>query len=136
MKKELMNLFFFIAFCFVAYILFRNLNFNLREGMTDASGNTTQSSSVTNGVAGNAEGYAANVKSASIKIQDALLISKYRTSYENTILNLDELISNLMLQTTLNININNPTEGLTQLATLSQAQVALNNVMRFIDQSA
>ena len=52
MKKELINLFIFVAICFIAYILFRNLNFNTREGMTDASGNSTAAPS--NGVAGTA----------------------------------------------------------------------------------
>jgi hypothetical protein len=139
MKKELMNLFLFIIFCFIVYILFRNLNFKTREGMTDASGNTTQAAAVTNGIAANADAYGANVKSATIKQQDIFLISKYRSSYENIILNLDDYISNLMLNTVLNINLNNPavTMGqLSQLASLNQAQVALNNVMKFVDKSS
>jgi hypothetical protein len=139
MKKELMNLFLFIACCFIIYILFRNLNFKPREGMTDASGNNTQAAAVTNGIAANAEAYAANVKSATIKQQDIFLISKYRSSYENIIFSLDDYISNLMLNTVLNINLNTPavTMGqLSQLASLNQAQVALNNVMKYVDKSS
>jgi len=138
MKKELMNLFFFIAICFIGYILFRNLNFklNLKEGMTDASGNTTQAAAVTNGIAANAAAYGANVQSATIKQQDIFLISKYRSTYENIILNLDDLISNLMLEQALSVNLNSPHEGLAKLASLNQAQIALNNVMKFVDKSS
>ena len=98
-----MNLFLFIAICFVAYILFRNFEYNnqyrLIEGMTDGSGNVTPSS--TNGIAGNAASYGATIKSANIKMQDMFLISKYRSDYETAILNLDDLLSSLMLQTAL-----------------------------------
>lgn len=64
-----MNLFLFIAICFVAYILFRNFEYNsaygIIEGMTDGSGNITPSS--TNGVAGNAASYGATIKAVNIK---------------------------------------------------------------------
>ena len=72
-----MNLFLFIGICFVLYLLFRNFNFSNREGMTDASGNATSSNS--NGIAGNAATYGASIKSITIKAQDTLLISKYRS---------------------------------------------------------
>ena len=132
-----MNLFIFIAFCFVVYFLFRNLNLNKRsrEGMTDASGNSSSSTN-TSGVAGNATAYAATIKAATVKQQDAFLISKYRSDYESVILNLDDLINNLMLNATLNINPNKPNEGLSKLAELNQAKIALNNVMIFIDKSS
>ena len=136
MKKELINLLIFVAICFIAYILFRNLNFNskTREGMTDASGNST--SSVTNGIAGNAASYGATLKAATIKQQDAYLISKYRSDYETVILNLDDLVNNLMLGAALNVNQNNPQEALNKLAQLNQAKTALNTVMTFIDKSS
>ena len=95
-----MNLFLFIGICFLFYLLFRNFNFrNNREGMTtDASGNKVDASS---GIAGNASAYAATIKAETIKSQDTFLISKYRSDYETVILNLDDLISNLMLKITL-----------------------------------
>jgi hypothetical protein len=74
--KDIYNLFLFIAICFIVYILFRNFNYNpLREGMTDASGNSV--STPANGIAGNAAAYAASLKSATIKSSDTFLISKY-----------------------------------------------------------
>ena len=130
-----MNLFLFIAICFVAYILFRNFEYNsaygIIEGMTDGSGNITPSS--TNGVAGNAASYGATIKAANIKMQDTFLISKYRSDYETAILNLDDLLSSLMLQTALTVDTKNPQAAIKQLAEMNQAKTALNSVMKYVD---
>lgn len=134
MKKELINLFIFVAICFIAYILFRNLNLNIREGMTDVSGNT--SSTILNGVAGNAASYGASLKAATIKQQDKYLISKYRSDYETVILNLDDFVNNLMLGAALNIDASKPEVGLTKLSQLNESKIALNNIMKFIDKTA
>jgi hypothetical protein len=142
MNKPILNVLFILAICFVAYLLFRNLNINLKEGMTsDPSGNiisNSSSSSTTsssNGIAGSAQNYAANIKSMVIQNQDILLISKYRTDYENAILNLDDLINTLMLQTALTVNPSNPSTSLEKLVQLNSARSALNSIMKFIDSS-
>ena len=132
MKKELMNLFLFIGICFVLYLFFRNLNFSgIKEGMTDASGNTVTPPPT--GIAGNAAGYGATIKAANIKLQDTFLISKYRTDYETAVLNVDDLLSNLMLKTVLSIDEKNPGDGVKKLAEMNQAKLALNSVMKFVD---
>ena len=132
MKSELMNLFLFIGICFVLYLLFKNFSFSgIKEGMTDASGNSVTPSS--NGVAGNAASYGATIKAENIKLQDAFLISKYRSDYETVILNLDDLINNLMLNTALSIDTKKPADGIKQLAEMNQAKSALNSVMKFVD---
>ena len=58
MEKGLQNLFMFLAICFVAYIMFSNLNFDFKfkEGMTTSTSSSSSSSS-TNGIAGNAATY-------------------------------------------------------------------------------
>ena len=121
MKTELMNLFLFIGICLVVYLLFRNFNYNnqysLIEGMTDASGNTVTPTG--NGIAGNAASYGAQIKAATIKLQDTFLISKYRSNYETVILNLDDLVDNLMLKTVLSIDSNNPGDGIKKLAEMN-----------------
>jgi len=133
--KELYNLFLFITICFVIYLVFRNFHYNpmLIEGMTDASGNSVAVTAPANGVAGNASSYSAALKAATIKMQDTFLISKYRSDYESSILNLDDLINNLMLNTALNVNQSNPGEAIEKLAKMQQAKVALNSVMKFVD---
>jgi hypothetical protein len=132
------NLCIFIVIGILSYIVFSSLNF--KEGMENNSGNSNTnsntsntSSSSSNGVGGNAAAYGANVKAQVVKIQDTLLISKYRTDYENVIINMDDLVNNLMLQTTLTIDQANPQDGIKKLAGLNNAKLALNSVMKFID---
>jgi hypothetical protein len=142
MDTTITNLFIFIGICIFSYLIFRNLltnNSSYVEGMTtttDASGNPPPPpGAITNGVAGNAAAYAAQLKSAVIKSQDELLISKYRSDYENVVLNLDDYINNMMLQTALTVNQNNPQISIAKLAQMQQAKVALNSTMKFIDAS-
>ena len=133
----MMNLCIFAGITFIAYLIFRNLNFenlNFREGMTDDSDNQT-SSSTENGIAGNATTYGANIKTQVIKLQDTMLISKYRTDYETAILNLDDLVNNLMLKTALTIDQTKPQNSLAQLSQLQLSKAALNTIMKFIDSS-
>ena len=135
MKTELMNLFLFIGISLVVYLLFRNFNYNnqysLIEGMTDASGNAVTPTG--NGIAGNAASYGAQIKAATIKLQDTFLISKYRSDYETVILNLDDQVDNLMLKTVLSIDTSNPLDDLKKISEMNQAKRALNNVMKFVD---
>lgn len=133
MNKEIQNIFLFIGICIVLYLLFRCLNLK-REGMENTA-DSLKTGSRTNGIAGNAAAYAASIKEASIKLQDTFLISKYRTDYENIIINLDELLNNLMLNASLTIDKDKPGEGLKRLGEMNMAKVALNNVMKFIDAS-
>jgi hypothetical protein len=130
--KELYNLLLFVAVCLVIYLVFRSFHYSpmLIEGMTDGSGNSVASG---NGIAGNAASYAAALKTATIKSQDALLISKYRSDYESAILNLDDLINTLMLKTALSVDQNNPGDSIEKLSKMQQAKVALNSVMKFVD---
>ena len=130
MKKELINLFLFLAICFVAYLLFKGIN--LKEGMTASSPSDATSG---NGIGGSDASYAATVKAETVKMQDTFLISKYRKDYENVVLNLDDLINSLMLKTALTVDTNNPVPALTKLSEMNQAKTALNNVMKFIDAS-
>jgi hypothetical protein len=140
MNKQLINLLFILAICFAAYLLFRNLDF--KEGMTTDSPTPTASTTsnsttttTTNGIAGSAQNYAANIKSMTIKNQDVLLISKYRNDYENAILNLDDLINTMMLQTALTVDNSKPMASIEKLNQLNSAKVSLNSVMKFVDAS-
>jgi hypothetical protein len=136
MNKGILTLLFFIAICFIVYLIFRNINF--QEGLennTTTVSNTAVNSS-TNGIAGSAPNYAADIKSQAIRNQDILLISKYRKDYENTILNLDDLVNTMMLETTLSIDKKNPMKSLDKLVTLNSAKTALNSVMKYVDSSA
>ena len=98
-----------------------------------ATNTNTNTNTNNNGIAGNAQTYAANIKSAFIKNQDILLITKYRTDYENAILNLDDYISSEMLKTALNIDPANTIKTINILTKLNETKNALNNVMKLID---
>ena len=131
-KDFLCNLAIFIGICILIYYIFSNIN--VKEGLENASSSSTSSSS-SNGVAGNAAAYSANIKAQVIKLQDTTLISKYRSDYENVVINMDDLVNNLMLQVTLNVDQSKPEASLAKLAQLNQAKAALNNVMKFIDKN-
>jgi len=123
MTSLLVNIFLFGALCLVLYTLFRNPVF--KEGLE------TQGS--TNGIGGGAANYGANIKLQVIEAQDTLLISKYRSDYENSVINLDDLIDNLMLKTALSIDPKDPHKKFEELNNLNKTKEALNNVMKFID---
>jgi hypothetical protein len=92
----------------------------------------------TNGEAGQASAYATSVKTSGTKLLDVLLISKYRSDYENTILNMDDYVKALMLDTVLNIDTSNKDAviaSLTKLNTLNNSLDSLNNVMKFVDKN-
>ena len=142
MNKDITNLVLFIGICFIGYVFLIRINF--KEGLTNKaavaaaasdseSDTTTPSSSSANGIAGNAATYASNLKTASVKLSDTLLVTKYRSDYENAIMNAEELINNMMLKTALSLNPSNPQEGIKKLVSLKEAQTALNVVMKFMD---
>lgn len=137
MNKDFINLIIFIGVCILIYIVFRSINFQegLENNKSKSDSSSSSSSSSSNGVAGGASSYAANVKTEVIKLQDELLVSKYRTDYENVVINMDDLVSNLMLKTTLTIDQSKPQDGLSKLSALGQVKVALNSVMKFIDKT-
>jgi hypothetical protein len=85
-----------------------------------------------NGVAGNAQTFAADVKTKAVEIKDRLLISKYRADYENVILNYDDLISGMMLEKLLE-NSSDKMKTLNDFVILSNAKTALNSVMKYVD---
>ena len=91
-----------------------------------------------NGEAASAATYAATIKANFVKMQDELLIPKYRKDYETTIINMDDYISMLMLKQVLNIDLNNTdmktvTENMNSLNILKSSKDALNDVMKFVD---
>lgn len=127
-----MNFILFIGITFMLYFIFSVSN-NI-EGMT-TSNNNAATVSTNNGLAGNATNYTALIKAETIKIQDMLLLNKYRKDYESAIISLDEMVDNLMLKTVLSIDREKPEKSLERLVNLNQSKVALNNVMKFVDKS-
>jgi hypothetical protein len=101
------------------------------EGLENKAGASTTAS--VNGVAGNAQNYAAGIQTLATGINDQLLITKYRSDYENVILSYDNLINAMMLQTLVSTNGSNPADNMKKIADLNAAKLALNSVMKYVD---
>lgn len=137
------NVLMLVAIVFLIYIIFSTMNFGYKKEGFDSSNNSTStakssssSSSNVNGFAGNAQYYVSGIKDKVIKLQDTMLLSKYRTDYENVIMGLDDLVDNLMLEKVLSITADNTQKSFQELVTLNDSKTALNNVMKFIDSSS
>ena len=130
----------FLVGSYILYSILYPNPYSIMEGMSvddvsSTSTTSTTSSTTSNGIAGNAAAYGANLKAQAVKAQDSFLISKYRTDYENVVINMDDLVNNLMLQTTLSIDPAKPQEALGKLVMLNNSKAALNTVMKFIDKT-
>jgi hypothetical protein len=109
--------------------------------MIEGLENQSQTSS-TNNIAANAKPFADSLKLVAVSKVDTLLIPKYRTDYENAIINTDDYISALMLEQlfkmdmTTNKNTENTEKNiniLTKISQLQSAKTALNSIMTFVD---
>jgi len=103
------------------------------EGMTNNDTNVSPST----GEAGTSSSYAAAIKAQVVKLQDELLIAKYRKEYESVIINLDDYIGYLMIQQTLNMKLDGNKkdimEAINNLNSLKTSKDALNATMTFLD---
>jgi len=130
-----------IVSLFLMYMIVKllRLQSSVVEGLTnpDASSSSTASSSTTLGAAGQAANYAASIKANLVKLQDELLVAKYRKDYETVIINLDDYVGFLMIQQTLNIkqdgNVANNITAINNLNILKNAKESLNATMTFLD---
>ena len=133
MNEVYLNLLLFAFILLGLYIFFRNYDMQVnREGLENKD---SKSSSSSNGIAGNSQTYLTTLKDLNMKMKDTLNInnSEYRKNYEDIILNMDDLVHNVMLKTTLSVDKNKPEETIIKLSQLNQARSALNNVLKFVD---
>lgn len=121
---------------FLVFLATKTLKLHLKvvEGLTSST-NTTDT---VNGEAGSAANYASTLKNQVVQLQDTLLVSKYSKEYETIILNMDDYINVLMLQTVLSINPTTTTTDSTMatikiLNELNASKTSLNSVMKYID---
>jgi hypothetical protein len=130
--------FIILGIAFIYYVMkCMNLQSSLIEGLTNEKPDTVATPSA-NGVAGNAAKYAAMIKAQTVKLQDELLVSKYRKDYESAIINMDDYVSMMMLKTVLSMKAGdaNPKaniELLGSLNVLKNSKDALNTTMKYLD---
>jgi hypothetical protein len=115
-----------------------HLQTSVIEGLTNADGTITPDATApSSGEAGTAASYAAAIKAEVVKLQDELLVAKYRKDYESAIINLDDYIGYLMIKQTLNMKIGADVktnlEFINALNILKSAKESLNVTMTFLD---
>ena len=125
---------------FIIYMSIKlfQLQTSVIEGLTNADGTISSSTTApSSGEAGTAASYAAAIKAQVVKLQDELLISKYRKDYEAAIINLDDLIGYMMIKQSLNMKLGNDTkssiEMINHLNIMKNAKESLNATMAFLD---
>lgn len=105
------------------------------EGLENKPDTVTTS---TGGVGANAAAYADSIKALTVKIQDELLIDKYKGDYEKVIIATDDLIDMLMVKHVLSVkydptNLGRSAISLYELDYLKNSKNALNDVMKTLD---
>lgn len=136
MKDLIIIAFSLLASMFIMYHLvnyFMSSQYTIIEGLENKG-----ASSYANNIAASAATYATNIKAATTANTDALLIAKYKTDYEASLVSMDDYICTLMMQQvqsmdTTTTDSEKNIEHLTKLANLQQAKAALNTVMTFVD---
>ena len=135
------DLFTVIGIILVAFIIIHViiklfvLQNNVIEGLTNPDETTATPPS--SGIGATSKSYAASIKAEVVKMQDELLISKYRQDYETAIVNMDDWIGMEMIKHALTINIagdaKSKMEALNSLNTLQSAKASLTATMKFLD---
>jgi hypothetical protein len=121
-----------IVAAFIIYMVIKMFQLQVKvvEGLANQVDSTT-------GEAGTSTTYAASIKAQVVKLQDELLISKYRKDYETAIINLDDYISFLMIKQSLNMKVDGDVksniESINSLNSLKSAKDSLNVTMKFLD---
>lgn len=141
-QEEFFKIIGIIIVCFfIIYMVVKmfQVQTSVIEGLTTGSDALTANNGTppTSGEAGTAASYAAAIKAEVVKLQDELLISKYRKDYEAAIINLDDYIGYLMIKQTLNMKLGDDTrsnmESVNNLNILKEAKESLNTTMNFLD---
>jgi len=114
----------------VFYLVFSSIKkFGVLEGLENMQ------TKISGGETSGSASFAAQIKAEVIRMQDSLLISKYRKEYESAIINLEDLINFTMLKLVLNMNTDSMKDikNVETLNTLDKAKATLNNIMKFVD---
>jgi hypothetical protein len=125
---------------FIIYMVVKmfHLQTSVIEGLTNADGTVSHDTTApASGEAGTATSYSAAIKAQVVKLQDELLIAKYRKDYESAIINLDDYIGYMMIKQSLNMKLNGDMksniEAINALNILKSAKESLNVTMTFLD---
>lgn len=125
-----------IIVCFFIIYMVVNM-FHLQTKVIEGLTNGDNAVAPSSGEAGTAASYAAAVKAQVVKLQDELLIPKYRKDYEAAIINLDDYFGLSMLKLALNLKMNDDDKAnfeiINKINSLKNAKDSLNTTMTFLD---
>lgn len=122
----------------VIYVIYNLINVKIKEGLEMDNNLKSLTSDKDTGLTNKSEAFATKIKTTNIKLQDKLLINKYKQNYEKVILNMDDLINTLMLEKLLSININHKSKmmaTLDEINTLAESKNNLNTIIKFVDKN-
>ena len=130
----------FIVFCLAIIYYFgqcMSLNTSIIEGLENNDEAAAKPAGGISGIAGSAAASTDAIKAETVKIQDTLLIDKYKDDYVKKIIALDDYLDMLMLLTALRIGEGKDAEFLiSKLVPLKAGREALNDVMKTLDKSS
>ena len=136
-NQQWMNLVLFFAILLGAYFVLRffkisDTNNIYKEGMEN---NESSGQSGPNGIAGNGATYLTQLKQSTTLLKDKFNLnnSEYRKNTEDIILEMDKLLGFVTLEAILTTNKDKPELTIGKLSQLSQARIALNNALKFVD---
>jgi hypothetical protein len=138
MKDDFFKIIGIIIVCFfIIYIVMKmfQLQTKVIEGLTNDDGTTSSSNASSDEVA-TVESYAAAIKAQLIKLQDELLISKYKKKYEDVIVDLDDYIGYLMIKQVINMKLGDMVSNIQDIENLNilkNSKDSLNAAMVFLD---
>jgi hypothetical protein len=140
-QEEFFKIIGIVIVCFfIIYMVIKmfQLQTSVIEGLTTGNDALTSNGAPSiSGEAGTSASYAASIKAQVVKLQDELLISKYRKDYETVIINLDDYVGYLMIKQTLNMkfkdDIKTNIDAINNLNILKEAKESLNATMTFLD---
>lgn len=112
---------FIIILLYVIYVFFK-FQRSIIEGMQSGTGS-------------NSEVFSEEIRTKTMKLQDSLLISKYKKDYEDILINMEEYLNLTMLKELLNVKLDskNMNEALSNINTINTSKNNLNDIMTFID---
>jgi hypothetical protein len=107
---------------------------DMTESATVAANSATKTVNGANGIAGNGAAFLQNLKDQTNIIRERLNLTnpEYRKNTEDIILQLDEYLNYLGMQTILTINGNNA-NAINAVTTINSSRAALNNALKFLD---
>jgi hypothetical protein len=129
----------FIVFCLaIIYYFGQCMSFqtSIIEGLENKPDEAAKPAGGISGIAGSAAASTDAIKAETVKIQDTLLIDKYKDDYVKKIIALDDYLDMVMLLTTLRIDKGAGAEFMVvKLTQLKAGRDALNDVMKTLDKT-